>query len=74
MFNYENIPEELKWTKQWCIAGSDSNGQFKVPCYIAGDNIRKADPTNPNLWADFETVLEFIEQRPPFGLVRCLRF
>ncbi len=66
--NYEQIPEELKWTSQWCVAGVDEKGKYKVPCTLNGGRPYHADPTNPSLWLDFETVLEFTEANPPHGL------
>lgn len=66
--NYEQIPEDLKWTSQWCIAGIDINGKYKVPCSISKDILFHADPTNPRLWLDFETALEYAEAHPPHGV------
>lgn len=66
--NYDKIPEELKWTGQWCIAGPDEKGKYKVPCYVGGQTLYHADPTNPKVWTDFETVREYTENRPPYGL------
>ena len=67
-YNYEQIPEELKWTSQWCIAGSDNKGKYKVPCSISRGALFHADPTNPSLWLDFETVKDYAEAHPPNGI------
>lgn len=66
--NYEQIPEELKWTGQWCVAGADTNGKYKVPCSVSRGNLFHADPTNPRLWLDFETAKDYTEAHPPHGL------
>ena len=51
----DRLPEELKWNRQWCIAGTD-----KAP-YSVGKrgNLFRASNTNPKEWLDFETALEF---------------
>lgn len=66
--NYEQIPEELKWTGQWCVAGVDTKGNYKVPCTIGKGVLYHADPTNPRHWMDFETALEYANSNPPHGL------
>lgn len=66
--NYEQIPEELKWTGQWCIAGADAKGKYKVPCTISRGALFHADPTNSALWTDFETAAEYAETHPPHGI------
>jgi hypothetical protein len=66
--NYETIPEELKWTGQWCVAGADAKGKYKVPCAIGRGALFHADPTNPALWNDFESVKDFAEANPPHGI------
>ena len=67
-YNYEQIPEELKWTSQWCIAGSDTKGKYKVPCTISKGALFHADPTNPKLWLDFETAKDYSEANQPHGI------
>lgn len=67
-YNYEQIPEELKWTGQWCIAGADEKGKYKVPCTVKRGTLYHADPTNRSLWLDFETAKDYTEQFPPHGL------
>jgi len=50
---YDAIPEELKWCRQWCIAGPD-----KAP-YVAGKKgISRASVTHPGHWKDFEDTVE----------------
>jgi hypothetical protein len=66
--NYDALPEELQWTPQWCIAGPDAKGKYKVPCTTGGSGIYHADPTNPAQWLDFETTREFADRYPPHGL------
>ncbi len=53
MQQYDAIPEELKWCRQWCIAGPD-----KAP-YVAGKKgISRASVTHPGHWKDFEDTVE----------------
>lgn len=67
--NYEQIPEELKWTAQWCIAAADSHGKYKVPCSISSSgHLYNADPTNSSQRIEFETALDFAQANPPYGL------
>lgn len=66
--NYEQIPEELKWTGQWCVAGIDVKGNYKVPCTVGKGTLYHADPTDPRCWLDFETALEYAEAHPPHGI------
>ena len=66
--NYDKLPQELCWTPQWCVAGPDENGKFRVPNTVLGNRLRKADPTDPRSWGDFETALEFAEANPACGL------
>ena len=65
---YDNIPEELTWTNQWCVAAIASKGQYKVPGHISRGVLFGADPTDRRSWHDFETVREFAEAHPPHGL------
>ena len=53
----ENLPEELKWARQWCIAGPD-----KAPYSIGQDGLYNADVTKPSQWLDFETAVEIAQQ------------
>lgn len=55
--NIENLPEELKWARQWCIAGPD-----KSPYTVGQNGLFHADVTNPAQWLDFETALEVSQQ------------
>lgn len=52
---WDSIPEELKWTNQWCLAGPDRKGGFKAPYQING---HRADTTKPETWADFDSVCD----------------
>jgi hypothetical protein len=71
-FNYDQIPEELKWTAQWCVAGSNEKGQYKVPKHVTGMGLRNADPTNPSCWSDFESVKDYTEAHAPHGMGFCI--
>lgn len=67
--NYEQIPEELKWTAQWCIAGADEHGKYKLPhAFSHNGALYRADPTNASQRVDFESAVEFAEVNPPHGI------
>lgn len=67
--NYEQIPEELKWTAQWCIAGADEHGKYKLPhAFNTAGALYRADPTNINQRVDFESAVDFAEANPPYGI------
>jgi hypothetical protein len=66
--NYDQLPEELRWTPQWCIAGKDDAGKYKVPNQLTPKGLRKADPTQPANWNDFETIRDYAENNMPHGL------
>jgi hypothetical protein len=68
--NYECIPEELRWTTQWCIAGLDEKGTYKCPYSLSPHGLYKAKPNNDGAAQriDFETALEFAEANAPHGL------
>ena len=53
----DNLPEELRWIRQWCIAGPD-----KSPYSVGSNGLYRADVTNPAQWLDFETALEVAQQ------------
>lgn len=66
--DYNRLPEELCWTAQWCVAGPDDNGKYRVPNTVVGNRLRHADPTDPRSWGDFETSREFTEANPAYGI------
>ena len=53
----ENLPDELKWARQWCVSGPD-----KSPYTVGQNGLFHADVTNPAQWLDFETALEVSQQ------------
>lgn len=55
-----DIPEELRFTPQWCIAGPDDSGRMKVPHTIHG---YRAKSTDPSMWSHFEEAVEAAEAR-----------
>jgi hypothetical protein len=67
-FNYDQIPEELRWTKQWLVAGPDHKGDSKVPSAVTSGGLRAVDPTQSTNWKDFETVREFAEANKSYGI------
>ena len=66
--DYDSIPEELRWTKQWLVAGLDSKGAPKVPNTLTSKGLRLADPTKLAQCLDFETARDFVEANPSCGL------
>jgi hypothetical protein len=66
--NYENIPEEMRWDRSWCLAGPDDSGKYKAPHAAGPKGIFKIKPTNNLHWKDFETVREQAEQHAPCGI------
>lgn len=67
--NYEQIPEELKWTAQWCVAGADEHGKYKLPhAFNHEGRLYRADPTDARQRSDFESVVDFAEANPPHGV------
>lgn len=63
----ENFPEELRWARQWCVAGPD-----KSPYSVSSKGLYRADVTNPDQWLDFETALEAAQQHgTSVGYVLC---
>lgn len=67
-FYYDNIPQELRWFRNWCVAGLDKKGTYKAPYSAHGTNIFHASPTDSSQWTDYETALEAAEANPPCGL------
>lgn len=49
----ERLPDELKWTPHWCIAGYD-----KAPYSVHGSKLYQASNIKPEQWLDFETALD----------------
>lgn len=66
--NYDNIPEEMRWDRQWCLAGPDDNGKYKAPHAAGPRGIFNIKPTSNVHWKDFETVREQAEYHAPCGL------
>lgn len=57
--HWDNIPEELKWNKQWLLAGPNEKGELKVPHTMGTRGPVLASSTNPAHWLDFETACEY---------------
>lgn len=53
----ENLPEELKWSRQWCIAGPD-----KAPYILGPKGLFRADVTDSTQRMDFESAIEVAQQ------------
>ncbi len=50
---YDRLPDEMKWARQWCVAGPD-----KAPYSVGSNGLYRASVTNPTQWLDFETAVE----------------
>jgi hypothetical protein len=66
--NYDNIPEELRWDRNWCLAGPDEDGRMKAPYSFGPRGIFKIKPTDPTHWKDLETIIEAAAMFRPCGL------
>lgn len=53
---WDCLPEELRWNRQWCVAGPK-----REPYSIGKSGLYGASPTNPSQWLDFETASEVAE-------------
>lgn len=67
-FNYDAIPQELRWLRSWCVAGLDDKGTYKAPYGIHGNTIYHAKSTDPTTWTDFESCSELAQACPPHGI------
>lgn len=61
MNKWDQIPEELKWARQWLLAGPNENGELKVPSRIRNGQVVDASNKDPSQWYDFETACELAE-------------
>ncbi len=68
MLNYDNVPEEMRWERAWCLAGPDNKGQYKAPHAAGPRGIFNIKPTSDVHWKDFETVREQAEFHKPCGI------
>lgn len=58
MFAWDNIPEGLKWCRQWLLAGPNEIGELKVPHTISARGPYRASNTDSSQWMDYETACE----------------
>lgn len=49
----DRIPEEMKWSPQWCISGLD-----KAPYSVNSHGLYRASVTDPSNWMDFESAVD----------------
>jgi len=56
--NYDNIPEQMRWSRSWLLAGPDENGIMKAPHSFNSRGIFKVDPRDTSKYMDLETVIE----------------
>lgn len=66
--NYDRIPEELRWDKQWALAGPDETGRYKAPHGFNNHSIFNIKSTEPTHWRDLEAVLEASQIFTPCGI------
>ena len=70
--HWDDIPEELRWTNQWLIAGPNELGLMKVPKTFKNGSLFNANNTDPSLFMDFETACEVAESLGyGIGFVLC---
>lgn len=67
-FNYDRIPEEMRWDRQWCLAGPDDNGDYKAPYGVGPRGPFKISPTQDIHLRDLESVIEAAQLYKPFGI------
>jgi hypothetical protein len=67
---YDNIPEELRWDRSWCLAGPDEDGRFKAPYSFGPRGIFKIKPTldGSGHWKDIETIADAAAMFRPCGV------
>lgn len=66
----DNIPEELKKLKQWCvysIVQPKKQGQHKGKIPINPVTNKGASSTDPNTWVDFRTAVKFADNYDGLG-------
>ena len=67
--NYERLPEELRWNRQWLLAGPSNDGKYKAPfTFNRAGHIYNASPVDPKHWVDYETAVEATQVFKPYGL------
>ena len=67
--NYDRLPEELRWNRQWLLAGPSSDGKYKAPfTFNRAGHIHNASPVDPKHWVDYETAVEATQVFKPYGL------
>lgn len=68
MIDYDKIPEELRWSRNWLLAGPDKHGRYKAPYSFNSRGIFNVKPTETIHCKDLETIIEASEQYRPCGL------
>lgn len=66
--NYDRLPEELRWNRQWCLAGPDDTRKYKAPYALGPRGLFRIKPTVPDHWKDLETTIEAATLCPPCGI------
>lgn len=66
--NYNNIPEELRWTAHWCLAGLDETGQYKAPYGVGPRGPHPIPPNAANKLDYLDVMEEHAERFKPYGL------
>jgi len=58
MVDYDKIPEELRWGRNWAVAGPDQYGKMKAPHVLSPRGLMHISPTQSFHWKDIETTIE----------------
>ena len=66
--DYDRIPEEMRWDRQWCLAGPDDTGKYKAPHGFGPKGPFKISPVQDMHWRDLESVIEAAELYKPCGI------
>lgn len=66
--DYDKIPEELRWERNWLLAGPADNGHYKAPHSFNSRGIFNVKPTETVHCKDLETVIEAAALHKPCGL------
>jgi hypothetical protein len=66
--DYDKIPEELRWNRNWLLAGPDEKGSYKAPYSFNSKAIFHVKPTETTNCKDIETIIEASVLHKPCGI------
>lgn len=70
LLNYDQLPDELRWTSQWCLAGPDEKGEFKAPYAATPRATYQIGPTAEHYFklVDYGTILFYAQLFQGYGI------